>query len=165
MTHPYPHLLAPLDLGFTQLKNRVLMGSMHTGLEETKNGFEKMAVYFGERARGGVGLIVTGGIAPNNAGRVSPFAAMLATPADAARHKLVTDAVHRSEYKDAEGHGPKIAMQILHAGRYGYHPMNVSASPLKAPIGWFPPKALDAHGVQSTVADFVRAACLAKEAG
>jgi 2,4-dienoyl-CoA reductase (NADPH2) len=112
MTNPsYPHLLAPLDLGFTQLKNRVLMGSMHTGLEETANGFEKMAAYFAERARGGVGLIVTGGIAPNRAGWVGPFSARLATDAAARKHRIVTDAVHAE--------GGKICMQILHSGATG----------------------------------------------
>jgi len=144
------------------------MGSMHTGLEEGEGwgkSLERMAAFYEERAKGRVGLIVTGGVAPNNAGRVSPFAAMLTTPGDAARHRLVTDAVHRDEYKDADGHGPKIAMQILHSGRYGYHPMNVSASALKAPIGWFTPRELSHDGVKGTIDDFVRATCLAKEAG
>lgn len=154
---PYPHLLAPLDLGFTQLKNRVLMGSMHTGLEETANGFEKMAAYFAERARGGVGLIVTGGIAPNRAGWVSPFSARLTTDAAARKHRIVTDAVHAE--------GGKICMQILHAGRYGYHPLAVAPSGLKSPISPFKPWTLSGRGVERTIRDFVNCAELAQEAG
>ena len=115
---PYPHLLAPLDLGFTILKNRVLMGSMHTGLEDGRKHFPAMAAYFAERARGGVGLMVTGGFAPNIAGWTKPFAGMLATSGAARRHKQVTDAVHAE--------GGKIALQILHTGRYGYHPLCVA---------------------------------------
>jgi 2,4-dienoyl-CoA reductase (NADPH2) len=154
---PYPHLLAPLDLGFTQLKNRVLMGSMHTGLEETANGFEKMAAYFAERARGGVGLIVTGGIAPNRAGWVGPFSARLATDAAARKHRIVTDAVHAE--------GGKICMQILHSGRYGYHPLAVAPSAIKSPISPFKPWALSGRGVERTIRDFVNCAELAQEAG
>lgn len=157
MSNPYPHLLEPLDLGFTQLKNRVLMGSMHTGLEEARGGFEKMAAYFAERAKGGVGLMVTGGIAPNRAGWVSPFAGQLTTSRQAKKHKVVTDAVHRE--------GGKICMQILHTGRYGYHPFNVAPSAIKSPITPFRPKALSTKGIEKTIADFVRAAVLAKEAG
>ena len=115
---PYPHLLDPLDLGFTQLANRVLMGSMHTGLEDRARDYPKLAAYFAERARGGVGLIVTGGIAPNRAGWVAPFAGKLSSRREVARHRLVTDAV-RAE-------GGKVCMQILHAGRYGYHPLIVA---------------------------------------
>jgi len=143
------------------------MGSMHTGLEEGNHLFDhslrNMAAFYEERARGRVGLIVTGGVAPNNAGRVAPLAAMMTTPADAARHREVTDAVH--QHQDANGVGPKIAMQILHAGRYGYHPFCVSASPAKSPIGWFQPKALSDPEVEQTIDDFVRAASLAEEAG
>jgi 2,4-dienoyl-CoA reductase (NADPH2) len=154
---PYPNLLRPLNLGFTELKNRVLMGSMHTGLEETKNGFEKMAVYFAERAAGGVGLIVTGGIAPNRAGWVSPFAAKMSTKREANHHKVVTQAVHEA--------GGKICMQILHTGRYAYHPFGVAPSALKAPITPFKPWVLSQSGIKSTIADFVNCAQLAKEAG
>lgn len=153
----YPHLLAPLDLGFTQLKNRVLMGSMHTGLEETANGFEKMAAYFGERARGGVGLIVTGGIAPNRAGWVSPFSARLSTKATARKHRIITEAVHKE--------GGKICMQILHAGRYGYHPLAVAPSAIKSPISPFKPWALSNGGIERTIKAFVKSAALAQEAG
>src|SRR5438552_17935026 len=122
----YPHLLAPLDLGFTTLKNRVLMGSMHTGLEEAADGYARMAAFYAERARGGVGLIVTGGIAPNFAGRVEPRASQLSFPWQVGRHRIITDAVHAA--------GGKIAMQILHAGRYAYHPLSVAPSSLKSPI-------------------------------
>lgn len=153
----YPHLLSPLDLGFTVLKNRALMGSMHTGLEEEKNGFERMAAYFAERARGGVGLIVTGGIAPNRAGWVSPFSAKLSTHSEMRRHQLITQAV--------QGEGGKICLQILHAGRYGYHPLAVAPSPLKSPISPFKPWALTGGGVERTIHDFVRTAVLAQEAG
>lgn len=153
----YPHLSAPLDLGFTRLKNRVLMGSMHTGLEETGDGFEKMAAYFAERAQGGVGLIVTGGIAPNRAGWVKPFSAKLSTRREARRHEVITQAVH-----DAGG---KICMQILHSGRYGYHPLAVSPSSLKSPISPFKPWALSRRGVERTIRDFVHCAALAREAG
>lgn len=157
MSKPYPHLLRPLDLGFTELKNRVLMGSMHTGLEETKNGFHKMATYFAERASGGVGLIVTGGIAPNRAGWVSPFAAKMSTKKEAGHHKEVTGAVHEA--------GGKICMQILHTGRYAYHPFGVAPSGLKAPITPFKPWVLTKGGIKSTIKAFVKSATLAKEAG
>jgi len=153
----YPHLLAPLDLGFTTLKNRVLMGSMHTGLEEEKNGFERMAAYFAERARGGVGLIVTGGIAPNRAGWVSPFSAKLSTHREMQKHRLITDAVHVED--------GKICLQILHAGRYGYHPLAVAPSAIKSPISPFRPWKLSDSGVERTIRAFVRTARLAQEAG
>ena len=161
MASAYPKLFSPLKLRGTTLMNRCIMGSMHSGLEEGEgwgHQLGRMSAFFEERAKGGVGLMVTGGIAPNNAGRVAPMAAMMTTPADAARHREVTDAVHRHD-------GPKIAMQILHSGRYGYHPFNVSASAKKAPIGWFTPKALSAADVERTIDDFVRCASLAEEAG
>ncbi|TYZ60363.1 hypothetical protein PybrP1_001335 [[Pythium] brassicae (nom. inval.)] len=152
----YPHLLQPLDLGFTQLKNRVLMGSMHTGLEEGKS-LTRLAAFFAERAKGDVGLIVTGGIAPNRAGRVSPLAAKLTTRGEIDAHKEVTAAVHEN--------GGKVAMQILHSGRYGYHPFNVAPSAIKAPIGWFTPRALSSSGVQSTIRDYAQCAANARAAG
>ncbi len=152
----YPHLLAPLDLGFTTLKNRVLMGSMHTGLEETKD-WNRVAEFYATRARGGVALMVTGGMAPNREGGVFPGAAGLFSEADIANHKIVTDRVH-----DAGG---KIAMQILHAGRYAYSPDCVSASAVKSPISPFAPKALDAAGIEKQIADIVTAAVRAKDAG
>ncbi len=158
MTHDfYPHLLSPLDLGFTTLKNRVLMGSMHTGLEEAKNGFERLAAYFAERAKGEVGLMVTGGIAPNRAGWVAPFAAKLSTSKEARQHKIVTQAVHEA--------GGKICMQILHTGRYAFHPFSVAPSSLRAPISRFKPKALSPKGVEKTINAFVNCAVLAQEAG
>ncbi len=155
--HPYPKLFEPLDLGFTTLKNRVLMGSMHTGLEETKNGFEKQAVYFAERARGGVALIVTGGIAPNREGWVGPFGAKMSNKKEARQHKIITDAVHAE--------GGKICMQILHTGRYGYHPLCVAPSPIKSPISPFKPWTLSKRGINRTVKAFVKSAVLAQEAG
>lgn len=155
--HPYPNLLQPLDLGFTILKNRVLMGSMHTGLEEAKNGFERMAAYYAERARGQVGLIITGGIAPNRAGWVSPFAGKLTTKKEVKQHQKITEAVHTE--------GGKICMQILHSGRYGYHPLLVAPSKIKSPITPFTPRALSKNGVNRTIKDFVKCAVLAKEAG
>jgi 2,4-dienoyl-CoA reductase (NADPH2) len=154
---PYPHLLAPLDLGFTTLKNRVLMGSMHTGLEDRTKNFPRLAAYFAERARGGVGLMVTGGFAPNVAGWVSPFAGKLGTSAAARDHRVITDAVHAD--------GGKIALQILHAGRYGYHPLAVSASRVKSPISPFAPRALSSRGVEQQIRAFVRCAQLSREAG
>ncbi|MFE9257800.1 FAD-dependent oxidoreductase [Streptomyces sp. NPDC006879] len=153
----YPHLLSPLDLGFTTLSNRVLMGSMHTGLEETERGFERLAAFYAERARGGVGLIVTGGIAPNDQGRPFPGGARLTTDEEAAEHRVITEAVHRE--------GGKIAMQILHFGRYAYHPELVAPSPLKAPTSPFVPNELSDAEVEQTVEDFVRAARLAQSAG
>jgi 2,4-dienoyl-CoA reductase (NADPH2) len=154
---PYPHLLAPLDLGFTTLRNRTLMGSMHTGLEEEKNGFERMAAFYGERARGGVGLIVTGGFAPNLAGRVYHFGSQLSFSWQVGKHRLITDAVHAE--------GGKIALQILHTGRYGYHPLNVAPSKLRAPINRFTPRALTRWGIRKTIGDYARCARLAQQAG
>lgn len=157
-THPqYPKLFTPLDLGFTTLKNRVIMGSMHTGLEEAKGGFDRMATYFAERAKGGVGLIVTGGVAPNFEGWVSPFSIKLSTNSEAKKHQVITKAVH-----DAGG---KICMQILHAGRYAYHPLCVAPSSIKAPINRFKPRALNNFGVKRTIRNYVRCARLAKKAG
>jgi len=152
----YPRLLAPLDLGFTTLKNRVLMGSMHTNLEETKD-WNRVAEFYAARARGGVGLMVTGGMAPNREGGVFPGAAGLFTEADIANHRIVTDRVH-----DAGG---KICMQILHAGRYAYGPECVSASAIKSPISPFPPKELDEEGIEKQIADIVTSATRAREAG
>jgi len=158
MNHPkYPHLLAPLDLGFTQLNNRVLMGSMHTGLEELPDGFERMAVYYAERARGGAGLLVTGGISPNEAGCIAPGTAKLNTKEEMTKHQIVTDAVHRE--------GGKIAMQILHAGRYAFHENLVSASAFKAPINVFKPRALSEKEIEAHISDYVNCACLAQQAG
>ncbi|HKS12265.1 MAG TPA: NADPH-dependent 2,4-dienoyl-CoA reductase [Pseudomonas sp.] len=154
---PYPHLLAPLDLGFTTLRNRTLMGSMHTGLEERPGGFERMAVYFAERARGGVGLIVTGGIAPNDEGGVYSGAAMLTTSEEADKHRVVTEAVHAE--------GGKICLQILHAGRYAYSPRLVAPSAIQAPINPFKPRELDEAGIEKQIADFVTCARLARQAG
>jgi 2,4-dienoyl-CoA reductase (NADPH2) len=154
---PYPHLLAPLDLGFTTLRNRSLMGSMHTGLEEEKNGFERMAAFYGERARGGVGLIVTGGFAPNLAGRVYHFGSQLSFSWQVGKHRLITEAVHAE--------GGKIALQILHTGRYGYHPLNVAPSKLRAPINRFTPRALTRWGIRKTIGDYARCAQLAQKAG
>ncbi|MCT4582894.1 MAG: NADPH-dependent 2,4-dienoyl-CoA reductase [Flavobacteriales bacterium] len=157
MSTKYPHLFEPLDLGFTTLKNRFLMGSMHTGLEEHKGGYEKMAAYYGERAKGGVGLIVTGGIAPNVAGWVGPFSSKMTNKKTALKHKIVTDEVHK--------HGGKICMQILHTGRYGYHPFAVAPSALKAPISPFKPWALSKRGIKKTINDFAKAAELAQLGG
>ncbi len=153
----YPHLLSPLDLGFTTLPNRVLMGSMHVGLEEAERGFERMAEFYATRARGGVGLMVTGGIAPNERGRPWGGGAKLTTEAEAEQHATVTAAVHRE--------GSRIAMQILHFGRYAYHADLVAPSALQAPISPFTPHALTDEEVEQTVEDFVRAAELAKLAG
>ncbi len=152
----YPHLLAPLDLGFTTLKNRVLMGSMHTGLEETKD-WNRVAEFYAERARGDVGLIVTGGMAPNAEGGVFPGAAGLFSQADIDNHRVVTDRVHDN--------GGKIAMQILHAGRYAYSPDCVAPSAVKSPISPFPPKELDAEGIEKQISDMVTAAVRAQQAG
>ncbi|HNW62212.1 MAG TPA: NADPH-dependent 2,4-dienoyl-CoA reductase [Piscinibacter sp.] len=153
----FPHLLAPLDLGFTTLPNRVLMGSMHTGLEDGRKHFPAMAAFFAERARGGVGLMVTGGFAPNIEGWAKPFAGTLATSGAARRHKLVTDAVHAE--------GGRIALQILHTGRYGYHPLCVAPSRIQSPISPFTPRALGAGGIERQIRAFVRCARLAREAG
>ncbi|AKM00958.1 MULTISPECIES: NADPH-dependent 2,4-dienoyl-CoA reductase [Burkholderia cepacia complex] len=157
MTPRYPHLTTPLELGFTSLRNRVLMGSMHVGLEEAPNGFERMAAFYAERARGEAGLIVTGGFAPNERGRPAPGGAMLTTEADAERHRVVTRAVHAE--------GGRIALQILHFGRYAYQPALVAPSALKAPINPFTPHALSSDEVDETIADFVRCAALAQHAG
>lgn len=157
MNSPYPHLLAPLDLGFTQLRNRTLMGSMHLGLEEEKGGFDKLAAFYAERAKGGVGLIVTGGISPNISGWVAPFAGRMTRSSHAKKHRVITDAVHAE--------GGKICMQILHSGRYGYHPLAVSASAMKSPITPFKPRELSSRGVKSTIKDYIKCAGLAQEAG
>lgn len=153
----YPNLLAPLDLGFTTLKNRVLMGSMHTGLEELPNGPERMAAFYAERAAAGVALIVTGGIAPNEQGVVYRGASVLNQPQQVAHHQIVTDAVHQA--------GGKIALQILHTGRYSYQPQPVAPSALQAPINPFSPAALTTQEVEQTIADFANCAALAQLAG
>ncbi|MBL0954688.1 MAG: FAD-dependent oxidoreductase [Leptospira sp.] len=153
----YPTLLSPLSLGFTTLKNRTIMGSMHTGLEEAPNGYERMATFYGERAKGGVALIVTGGIAPNEAGRVSKGGSVMDTEEEAMHHRVVTEAVHKE--------GGKIAMQILHTGRYGYHDKIVGASNLRAPINMFKPHPLTEEEIWKTIDDFVRCSELAKLAG
>ena len=153
----YKHIFEPLDLGFTTLKNRILMGSMHTGLEEEKNGIERIAAYYAERAKGGVGLIVTGGISPNIQGWTGPFAARMSKESHALEHQKITEAVHRE--------GGKICMQILHSGRYGYHPLNVAPSKIKAPINPFKPFKLSQSGIKRTIRDFVNSAELSKLAG
>ncbi|MFD3625159.1 FAD-dependent oxidoreductase [Streptomyces sp. NPDC058698] len=153
----YPHLLSPLDLGFTTLPNRVLMGSMHVGLEEAEGGFSRMAEFYAARARGGVGLIVTGGIAPNDEGRPYEGGARLTTEAEADQHRVVTAAVHEE--------GGRIAMQILHFGRYAYHRDLVAPSPLQAPISPFEPRELTEADIERTIGDYVRAARLARRAG
>jgi 2,4-dienoyl-CoA reductase (NADPH2) len=155
--HTYPHLLAPLDLGFMTLKNRVLMGSMHTGLEEAPKGFARLAAFYAERARGGVGLIVTGGIAPNQDGVVMPGAAALENEAQAEKHRQVTDAVHQA--------GGKIAMQILHTGRYAYHRGAVAPSAVQAPISPIRPRELSEEDIERTLNDYARCAGLAQLAG
>ncbi|UJC79462.1 NADPH-dependent 2,4-dienoyl-CoA reductase [Rhodococcus erythropolis] len=153
----FPRLLEPLDLGFTTLKNRVVMGSIHTGLEDRAKDTDRLAEYFAERARGGVGLIITGGYAPNRTGWLLPFGAKLTNRIEARRHRRITKAVH-----DAGG---KIAMQILHAGRYSYQPFSVSASSIKAPINPFRPRKLTGRGVRWQIRNYVRCARLAKSAG
>ncbi|QTD37519.1 NADPH-dependent 2,4-dienoyl-CoA reductase [Polaribacter batillariae] len=153
----YKHIFEPLDLGFTILKNRILMGSMHTGLEEEKNGIERIAAYYAERAKGGVGLIVTGGIAPSIQGWTAPFSARMSTKKHAKQHQKITEAVHKE--------GGKICMQILHAGRYGYHPFNVAPSKIKSPITPFKPFKLSESGIKRTIRDFVNSAKLSKLAG
>jgi 2,4-dienoyl-CoA reductase (NADPH2) len=157
VTATYPHLLAPLDLGFTTLPNRVLMGSMHTGLEDKAKHFPKLAAYFAERARGGVGLIVTGGFAPNIEGWLSPFGSTLASSSAARAHRPIVQAVHAE--------GGRIALQILHAGRYGYSPLAVAPSRLKSPISRFTPRELSPAGIERQIRAFVRCAALAREAG
>jgi 2,4-dienoyl-CoA reductase (NADPH2) len=157
MSHPvYPHLLAPLDLGFTTLKNRVVMGSMHTGLEDRFFHYAKLAEYFRARAKGGVGLIVTGGISPNRQGWLLPFGGTMNSLGDIYNHRRVTSAVHEED--------GKIVMQILHSGRYGYQPLVVSASAIKSPISMFKPRALTERGIQSTINAYVRSATLAQRA-
>ena len=153
----YPNLLTPLKVGNITLKNRVLMGSMHTGMEEESDGFENMATYFAARARGGVGLIVTGGFAPNRAGWAMPFSEKLSTKKEAKKHQKITEAVHAE--------GGLICMQILHTGRYGYHPFVVSSSAIKSPITPFKPRALSNRGVLKSIKDYVQCASMAKEAG
>jgi 2,4-dienoyl-CoA reductase (NADPH2) len=153
----YKHIFEPLDLGFTTLKNRILMGSMHTGLEEEKNGIDRIAAYYAERAKGGVGLIVTGGISPNIQGWTGPFAARMSTKKHAKHHQKITAAVHKE--------GGKICMQILHAGRYGYHPFSVAPSKIKSPITPFKPFKLTQSGINRTIRDFVNCAELSKMAG
>jgi 2,4-dienoyl-CoA reductase (NADPH2) len=153
----FPHLLAPLDLGFTTLKNRVIMGSMHTGLEDRFFNYGKLAAFYRERARGGVGLIVTGGISPNRQGWLLPFGGTMNMLGDVYNHRKVTRAVHEE--------GGKILMQILHAGRYGYQPFVVSASDIKSPISKFRPKALSDAGIEATIRDYAKAAKLAQKAG
>lgn len=153
----YPHLLAPLDLGFTQLRNRVLMGSMHTGLEESRDGFKKLSAFYAARARGGVGLIVTGGFSPNFRGRLHPLSAQFSSARAARAHRVITDAVHEE--------GGKIALQLLHAGRYAMHPFCVSASAIRAPISKFTPKKMSPRQIRKTIEDFARSAELAREAG
>jgi 2,4-dienoyl-CoA reductase (NADPH2) len=153
----YPHIFEPLDLGFTQIRNRVLMGSMHTGLEEEKGGFDKLAAFYEERAKGGVGLIVTGGISPNKRGRLAPFGSEMSKPWHVAKHRKVTERVHQ--------HGAKICMQILHAGRYSYHPFSLAPSAIKAPINPFKPKAMSDGQIKTTIRHYARAARLAQKAG
>lgn len=157
MTQTYPALFTPLDVGPFTLKNRFLMGSMHTGLEEAKQGFERMAAFYAERARGGVALIVTGGIAPNDEGVTYPGAAKLTSEAEVASHRVITEAV--------QAEGGRICLQILHTGRYAYVPNNVSASALQAPINPFKPRELSGEDIEQTIADFARCARLAQQAG
>ncbi len=153
----YPHLLEPLDLGFTQLRNRVLMGSMHTGLEENKEGLHKLAAFYEERAKGGVGLVVTGGFSPNLRGRLTPFSAEFSKVKHAKAHQVVTEAVHK--------HGGKIALQLLHAGRYAMHPFAQSASGIKAPIAKFAPSEMSPRQIKKTIGAFANSAELAQVAG
>ncbi len=153
----YPNLFRPLDLGFTKLPNRALMGSMHTGLEEEKGGFQRLARFYAERARGGIGLMVTGGIAPSRQGWLAPFGAKLTTSAEARRHLIITDTVHAE--------GARICLQILHAGRYGFHPLCVAPSPLRSPISPFRPWEMSGRLVRATISDFAQTARLAREAG
>ncbi|MEO6040108.1 MAG: 2,4-dienoyl-CoA reductase FMN-binding domain-containing protein, partial [Saprospiraceae bacterium] len=157
MQPPYPHLFAPLDLGFTTLKNRALMGSMHTGLEEARQGFQRLATYFAARARGGAGLMVTGGIAPNRQGWLAPFGAKLTTRSEAAKHRLITGAVHAE--------GGKICLQILHGGRYSMHPLAVAPAPIRAQISPFRPWGMSERLIRATICDFADCAALARAAG
>ncbi len=153
----YPHLFTPLDLGHVTLPNRVLMGSMHTGLEDKARDYVKLAAYFAERARGGVGLMVTGGIAPSIQGWLKPLGGRLSMPWHKPRHRKVTAAVHAE--------GGHICMQILHAGRYGYQPLSVAPSRIKSPITPFTPRALSARGVERTITDFAHCARMAQDVG
>ncbi|CAA9384887.1 MAG: 2,4-dienoyl-CoA reductase [NADPH], partial [uncultured Nocardioides sp.] len=153
----YAHLLAPLTIGSLTLRNRVVMGSMHTGLEDRPWDVDRLAAYVAERARGEVGLIITGGYAPNRRGWLKPFASEMTTRLQAMRHRRVTGAVHAE--------GGAIALQVLHAGRYGYHPFSVGASARKSPITPFRPTALSTRGVDRTASDFARAVLLAQKAG
>src|SRR3569623_94206 len=157
MSTAFPHLLSPLNLGHVTLANRVLMGSMHTGLEDRSRDYARLAAYFAARARGGVGLMVTGGIAPNIQGWLKPFGGRMSMPWHVARHRKLTSAVHAE--------GGRIAMQILHSGRYGYHPLSVAPSKLKAPISPFTPRAMSSRGVEKTISDFANCARLAQDAG
>ncbi len=156
-TSSYPHLLAPLDLGFTTLSNRVLMGSMHTGLEEEKGGYAKLAAFYEARAKGGVGLIVTGGVSPNARGRIAPFGSELSKFWHVKKHKQVTDAVHK--------YPTKICLQLLHTGRYAYHPFSVAPSKIKSPITPFTPKEMSVRQIKSTINDYAKATKLAAQAG
>jgi 2,4-dienoyl-CoA reductase (NADPH2) len=158
-TTRYPHVFAPLDLGFTRLKNRILMGSMHTGLEEAPDGFPRMAEYFAERARGGVGMIITGGFPPNDVGGASGADGQLATAADAQQHRLITQAVHAADPE------VKICLQILHTGALAPTPDCVAPSAIKSRIGRYTPKALDEAGIEKQLADFANCAALAQAAG
>ena len=153
----YPNLLAPLDLGFTTLKNRVLMGSMHLGLEEAPNGFERMAAFYAERVRGGVGLIVTGGISPNSEGGVHSGAAQMTSEKDVNNHRIVTESVHAE--------GGKICMQILHTGRYAYNPKLIAPSAIQAPINPFSPHEVSIEEIEQQIENFVCCAGLAQQAG
>ncbi|ENX29310.1 MULTISPECIES: NADPH-dependent 2,4-dienoyl-CoA reductase [Acinetobacter] len=156
-TTRYANILKPLHLGFTTIKNRVVMGSMHTGLEDRFYNYPKLAAYFGERAKGGVGLLITGGISPNRQGWLLPAGGTMNTLGDIAPHRLVTHAVHK--------HGAKILLQILHAGRYGYQPFVVSASPIKSPISPFKPREMSDKQILNTIQDYVKTASIAKKAG
>ncbi|WP_018690603.1 oxidoreductase [Algicola sagamiensis] len=153
----YPNLLKPLDLGFTTIRNRVLMGSMHTGLEEEKNGFDKLAAFYEERAKGGVGIIVTGGISPNLRGRLAPHGSQMSHFWHVNKHKKITEAVHKYD--------SKICLQLLHAGRYGYHPFSVAPSKIKAPISPFSPSAMSDRSIRGTINDYAKSSKLAKKAG
>jgi 2,4-dienoyl-CoA reductase (NADPH2) len=153
----YANILKPLHLGFTTIKNRVVMGSMHSGLEDRFFNYPKLAAYFGERAKGGVGLIITGGISPNRQGWLLPAGGTMNSLVDIPHHRLVTHAVHK--------HGSKILMQILHSGRYGYHPFSVSSSPIQAPINPFKPRQMSDSQILATIDDYARCASLAKKQG
>ncbi|MGB1008425.1 MAG: NADPH-dependent 2,4-dienoyl-CoA reductase, partial [Thiolinea sp.] len=157
MSSPYPHLFRPLDLGFTQLKNRIMMGSMHLGLEEYPGGFERMAAFYAQRAKGGVSMIVTGGIGPNQEGAVHAHAATLEDEKQLPQHQVITNAVH-----DAGG---KICMQILHTGRYAYTDKLIAPSAIRAPINRFTPRAISSEEVWQQIDDFVNCASLAQQAG